>query len=66
MEMLCDQAVNLEKIRIGGVNPLLYAATRGLDQSSMYLSLRVGKEINQEDPISGKNVFFVYLQKKDI
>ena len=48
----------------GGLTPLMYAATNDFHVAAMYLSLRTN-EIDQECP-DGRNVFLVYLMKRDV
>lgn len=47
------------------MNPLIYAAKRGLHEIAMYLSLRV-KDINVEDSKTGLNIFSIYMLKEDL
>ena len=43
---------------------MTYAATAGLDEIAMYLSLRA--KDNDEQNSEGKNIFLIYLLKQDI
>ena len=66
IELFCDHGVQLDDVNHnGGINPLIYAATRGHNEIAMYLSLRV-KDINVEDQTTGHNIFTIYMLKKDI
>ena len=63
--MFCDHGADISHTSISGMSPLVYAATKGYDDICMYLSLRT-ENVDTEDQQSGKNVFFIYLEKKDI
>ena len=63
--MFCDHGANIETVNSRGLTPLIYAATKGFDDICMYLSLRT-EDVDLEDKTTGKNVFSIYLMKKDI
>lgn len=65
IELLCDHGANVMNTSISGMNPLIYAASRGFDEICMYLSLRT-KDVDVEDTFTGKTTFFIYMQKKDL
>jgi ankyrin repeat protein len=64
IDMFCDQGADIQGQEIGGMNPIIYSAKRGFDEICLYLCLRV-KNIDIEDPTTGKTVFQIYLQKKN-
>ena len=62
VELMCDHGEDISEIKLNNMSALMYAATKGFDDICMYLTLRVGKkDINQDHPATGKNIFFVYL-----
>ena len=63
--MFCDHGADMNITTKNGLTPLLYAATNGFDDMCMYLSLRTDN-VDQEDQITGENVFTLYLKKRDI
>lgn len=65
VEMFCDHGADIETVNSKGLTPLIYAATKGFDDICMYLSLRT-EDVDLEDKTTGKNVFSIYLIKKDI
>ena len=64
-EMFCDHGANVYQKSENGQNPMIYAATEGLDKICMYLSMRVNN-IDMIDDRTGFNVFRIYLIRGDI
>jgi ankyrin repeat protein len=65
VEMFCDHGANINTKSSSGQNPLIYAASRGFDDTSMYLCLR-SKNLEHEDEQTGLNIFLFYLMKQDL
>ena len=63
--MFCDHGADINTKSSSGLTPLMYAATKGYDHICMYLSLRTDN-VDLEDETTGKNVFSIYLEKKDL
>jgi hypothetical protein len=63
--MLCDHGADLDTKSSEGLSPLVYSGLKGFDEICMYLSLRAN-DVDQEDPRTGRNVFSIYLTKKDL
>ena len=64
-EMFCDFGANVYMKNGDGQNPMIYAATKGLDKICMYLSMRV-TNIDMIDDKTGFNVFRIYLLRGDL
>lgn len=62
--MFCDNGADPTTALSSGLSPLIYAAKKGLDEICLYLFLRT-KEIDYEDPITGYNVFMIYMLRED-
>jgi len=63
--MLCDHGAEMETLSSEGLSPIMFAASKGVDEICMYLSLRT-EDVDKEDVKTGNNVFSIYLLKKDI
>ena len=64
--MFCDHGADIDnQLSSSGLTPLMFAATKGYDTICMYLSLR-SRDVDVVDEKTGKNVFALYLAKKDI
>ena len=63
--MFCDHGANVYIKSENGQNPMIYAATQGLDKICMYLSMRVNN-IDMIDDRTGYNVFRIYLIRNDL
>ena len=64
--MFCDHGADIDNtLSSAGLSPLMYAATKSYDEICMYLSLRA-TDVDIVDEKTGKNVFAIYLARKDL
>ena len=65
VEFFCDHDADLITPASNGQVPLMWAASRNHDDICMYLSLRV-EDVDLINKNTGKNVFRIYLMRRDI